>query len=332
MGFYQNTLQSIVNLALTHVDLMPLAGVAGISDEPALSLCNDVLSDILLFSAIDWKFNRLEMPFLVTCPNRQDYIFAGAVAFTLGGTASGASVGLATANAITQSGFTTTVNTLQSHRFAVGDTVYMSGNTVSAYNSTFTDNGTSSAWSGGWVITAITTNSFTFVHSSSGLGNSGAAGISDFGWLCDGSMKQMVSTNSPQTGRPIQAVKEIGVWTHVADPEKVCVLKDNGDGTLKIRFKYVPSTTLWAVHLVYQGRCPTKTSLGDNWSPIPDDFSAVYRQGFLYRAYRYNNSSSQNAEFQKFEEIKAKAAGADDREEGDQHVVPEESLTDGWGF
>jgi hypothetical protein len=338
-NLYQNTLQSVVNLASTHADLLPLAGVGGYTNEPALSLCNDALSD-LLFSEIDWKFNRVEMPMMVTAQNKQDYLVAGAVAFTLGSTSTGAHIGLSTTPAITVATAVVTVNTLEAHRFNVGDTVYLNGVTMttgtsSKYNSVFTDNGSTSTWSNGWVIASTpTTTSFTFA-ATSGQSNAdagGAPGITDFGWLASASLKQLNDTSSPQDGRIIQAVKELAVWQRVANPEKVCVLKDNGDGTLKIRFWYTPGSVIWIANLVYQAKAPLKTSLANDWSPFPDHYSAVYRQALLARMYRYLNSSQQTVEFQKLQAEIAKANGAEDRETTDVHLVPEDSLgvSDNW--
>lgn len=322
------TLQQVINLAATHADLMPLSGVGGYQDEPALSLCNDALSELLIFP-YDWKFNRVEMPMLVTCPNRQDYQFGGATAFTLGSTSSGVGIGLASNNAITESGTTVTVNTLEPHRFAVSDTVYMAGNNLSAYNSTFTDSGTQTSWSGGWTITAVpSTTSFQFTHTSSGLANSGAPGITDFGWLTSASMVELNNTSSPQNVRQLNTVKELPVWGRVANPEQVCVLKDNGDGTIKVRFYAVPGTTIWGVNLVYQAKSPLKTALTNNWAPFPDEYSFVFRQALLYRMYRYLSSPRADSEYQKLQqEIQRSLAGAD-REMTDVHVVPSEPLID----
>lgn len=320
------TLQSVVNLASTHADLVPLSGVGGYTNEPALSLCNDAISE-LLASPNDWKFNRVEMPSLVTCPNKQDYLFAGATAFTLGSTSNGVGIGLASSNAITESGTTVTVNTLEAHRFSVGDTVYMTGNKLAAYNSTFTDNGSSSGWSGGWTITAVpSSTSFQFTHASSGLANSGAPGITDFGWLASGTMIELNNTSSPPNIRQLYARRELHPWSKVANPEQVCVLKDNGDGTIKIRFYQVPGTTTWIVNLVYQAKAPLKVALTDTWAPIPDEFSFVYRQALLYTMYRYLNSPMADNEYKKLQQKILKAMGRDDNEATNVSVVPAEPL------
>ena len=323
------TLQSVVNLCATHADLMPLTGVGGYTNEPALSLCNDAISEIITVDR-DWKWNRNEMAMLVTCPNKQDYQFAGASAFTLGATSSGVGIGLASSNAITESGTTVTVRFLEPCRFSVGDTMYMTGNTVSAYNSAFTDDGSSSTWSGGWTLTSVATDklSVTFTHASSGLTSSGAPGITDFGWLSSASMVEMNSNSSPQNVRHIKAVREITPWSKVGDPDKVCVLRDNGDGTVKVRFYYVPGTTIWGANLVYQAKAPLKSTLTNTWSPIPDQNSSMVRQALIYRMYRYLNSPRAEVEYQKFQAEMARMLGADNAEESNVHLVPEETLLD----
>jgi hypothetical protein len=330
------TLQSVVNLASTHVDLLPLAGVGGYSNEPALSLANDVVQE-LLAAPLDWKFNRRELAMFVTTRGRQDYQFGGAVAFTTNG---GAGIGLASANAVAVSGGVVTIQTLEPHRFSVGDTTFLSGvtmttGTASKYNSVFTDDGQTSSWSGGWVLTAVASTSFSFA-STTGQNNSdagGAPGITDFGWLESATMVDMNNNSSPQPVRQLEAVREVALTSAVGIPEKICVLKDNGDGTLKIRFQYAPDSVVRGAKLVYQAKAPIKTALTDTWAPFPDEYSFVYRQGFLARCYRYLNSPRADAEYQKLQQAIAKALQSGDRETSDVHIYPAESLmTSEWGW
>src|SRR6185312_11273150 len=105
------TLQQVVSMAQVHTELMPLDGVGGFTHEPALSLCNQVMQE-LLASPLAWKWNRKEMGMFVTALNKQDYLHAGAVAWTVNG---GVGIALKTANGITTTGFpgTVTVNTLE---------------------------------------------------------------------------------------------------------------------------------------------------------------------------------------------------------------------------
>lgn len=319
-------LQTTTNLVRTHVDLMPLAGVGGYAQEPALSLCNDTLQELLAYPYA-WKFNRQEMSMLVTYPNRQDYLFAGAVAFTLGSNSRGAGIGLASASAITETSFTVSVTTLEPHGFSVGNTVYMTGNTVSSYNSSFAQDENTSNWTGGWAILTIPTpTSFTFTHATSGLAVSGAPGITDFGWAESATLVEMNNFSSPQNIKVIRAVTELQPTWRAYNPEKVCVLKDYGTGVLKIRFADVPSSTIWGLNLVYQSKAPYKNDLANNWAPFPDEFGFVYRQMFMARCYRYLNSAKEPLEYQKAQQLILKALGRGDAEAGETHIVPYCSL------
>src|SRR6266581_4193574 len=89
------SLQSVSDLARTHAELVQLAGVGGFANEPALSLCNDVITEMFAQPSA-WKFNRKEMPIFFTAIYRQDYQFGGAAAFTLED--GGAGIALATAS------------------------------------------------------------------------------------------------------------------------------------------------------------------------------------------------------------------------------------------
>ena len=330
------SLQSVINLCSTHVDLLPLSGVGGYTNEPALSLCNDALSEIIS-AEHDWKWNEVELGAtvqpLVTASNKQDYLFAGASAFTLGSTSTGAPIGLSSNNAITVATGVVTVSTLEPHRFNVGDTVYMLGvtmstGTTSKYNSVFTDNGSTTTYSGGWVITAVTSTSFSFA-ATSGQNNAdagGAPGISDFGWLSGATMSVINNNSSPQDTKHIETVRKLPVWSKVGDPEKVSVQQDLTTGVIKVRFYYVPGTTIFAVNLIYQKQAPVKTALTNTWAPIPDHLSAMYRQALIYRMYRYLNSPQQNAEYQKLQQEINKAKGFDNNETSNVYMTPEPLL------
>ena len=328
------TLQKVVNLAATHTDLMPLAGVGGYQDEPALSLCNDTIQE-LLSGPLAFKCNRFEMPTFMTQSGKQDYLIAGASAFILGARSAGAAISLAANNAITVAAGIVTINTLEVHTFIVGDTVFMLGNvattgTSSAYNSILQVNLSNCTYVGGWVILSITPTSFTFAATTGQNNNdiAGAPGIFNFGWLSDATMFELNSTQNPQNRKMLNAVRDLQPMSRSDNPTEVSVVKDNGDGTLKIRFQFVPASTVWGVDLVYQAAAPTKTSLGDNWAPFPDSLSFVYRQGLLYRMYRYINSPRTDAEYQKAQAAAMKGAGADDREASDIGLYPESSLMD----
>lgn len=71
------TLLQTVNWASTFTKLIPIIGVGGYQLEPALTICNNVLQE-LLSAPFNWKFNQIiAPPFLTsTLTNQQDYPLA----------------------------------------------------------------------------------------------------------------------------------------------------------------------------------------------------------------------------------------------------------------
>ena len=338
------TLQNIINFCSTQADLLPLSGIGGITNEPALTFCNDAISE-LITTENDWKFNRVEMPMLVTCPQKQDYLFAGAVAFSLGSTSQGWAIDLASNSAIQVTGAASppvatsvTITTLEPHRFAIGDTIYLSGvimttGTTSLYNSIFTDTGVGTSWSNGWVITSITTNSFSFTPTAGQNINDagGAPGIFNVAFLQgESDMVQMTNTSSPQYAQQVKAYRQLPSVSRIQNPDKVALIADPGNGVIKLRFLYVPGGTTWGVKLIYQAQAPTKQSLGDNWAPFPDHYSGVYRQAVIVRMYRHLNSPQETVEYEKLQKAIAKALAADDTEQTDVSLQPDCLMDDGY--
>src|SRR6185312_4556893 len=283
------TLQSTVNVAQTHLELLPIANVGGFTNEPALSLCREVIQ-VILAQPLDWKFNRAEMGMFVTAPNKQDYLFAGATFFFLGGNSQGVGIDLSSNSALTISGTTVTIKTLEVYNGSVGDVGYILG-TGSTYDSVFSSNGATGGFSGNtYTVTNISGKTITATLTGTASGTSGAPGITDFGWLAAGTIVN-INTNTPiLPTRHIEAVRDIQPLSLAGVPEKVCMVTDLGTGVLKIRFSPVPGTTAWGVNLVYQKKAPLPADLNATWSPIPDELSYVVRQGFLARGYRYINS------------------------------------------
>jgi hypothetical protein len=348
------TLQQVVNLTSTHADLMPLSGVAGYNNEPALSLCNDTLQE-LLSHPHDWKFNRRDWLSFVTAQCQQDYKIAGATAFTLGTNltnntgvqSAGAQIDLATNDAITVADGVVTVNIIQGqmpHQLTVGATVYMTGvvmttGNAAAYNAVQIQNASEFTWVGaiGAVITAVTATSFSF-NALTGQNNGdvgGAPGIFDYGWLGSCTCTELNNNSSVGNIRPMEAVRNLALSQRVNNPTKMCVLQTYktatgaDSGVIRVRLENPCGSDIWTVNPVYQAKAPLLTSLNDTWSPFPDEYGYVYRQMLIARMYRYINSTQQVAEFQKAEAAIAKATGADDREMSDVHVYPESSLVDG---
>lgn len=332
------TLQTVVNLAGTFTELMPLVGVGGYTNEPALSIANDTMQE-LLGTKFPWKFNRKDMAPLFLTRGKQDYLFAGACAFVL---TDGKGVGIDTVSngGVSVAAGVVTIKTIEPHRFVVGDVVYLNGlsmtvGTASKYNSVFTDDGNSSTWTQGYPVASVpTSTTFTFA-ATAGQNNSdtgGAPGITDYGWIEEATMVSPSDGSSPQGVRNLTAYRMLQPSGYVRNPAKVCVVNDQGSGVLKIRFYPLPGQS-WAVTLAYQAKAPLKAAMTDTWSPFPDELSYVYRQMFLAQAFRFANSARSEIEYQKAQANIMKALGQDDREESDEYIVPESPIGDaGTGY
>jgi hypothetical protein len=298
--------ETILNWCSIHAELLPLLGVGGYSQEPGLSICNDALSEIIN-DTNDWKYNRVELdptqnP-LITCTNKQDYLFAGASAFVLAQNpsngqpaveSSGVGIDLAANDAITVVSGLVTVNCLEPHRFSVGNTVYLAGcyfseGTGANYNATYADNGNQTTWGNGFVITSVTAMSFSFaaisgqsngdIGGAPGFGSAATAqnggeeaedGGADegetlpgFGWLSGADMLELNNNSCPPNYRQLKARRTLPRWNKCADPEQVAVISNYGNGVLRVRFIYIPSAAIWAVGLVFQAAKPLITSVSD---------------------------------------------------------------------
>jgi hypothetical protein len=355
------TLQTISNFCSTHADLLPLTGVGGYTSEPFISIANDALGEIINTDQ-DWKWNSVELcdlvatfsP-LVTSLNKQDYLFAGASAFVLQTTnnsvvSSGAAIDLISNGGVTVSGGVVTVKTLEPHRFAIGNVVNLLGlvfttGTAANYNSAYSDNGSVTSWSAGYTITAVTAKSFSFaavigqnnsdVGGAPGFGvsNGGTVQLQGMGWLATANMFELNNNSSPPNWRQVKALQNLPKWQRVSDPESISVIQDYGTGVLKIRFRQIPGGVIWGVNLIYQAAKPLLTSMAGTWSPVPDKFDALIRQAALYRCYRYLNPNSQATlnEYKKLQAVIAQAQGADNAEESNVYLQPEEGIvSDYW--
>src|SRR5208337_674188 len=72
------TLQSIVDTARAMPDLSPQLSVGGMSQQPALSIANHVVMD-MVSPTMNWKWNRMLSPVFYTNSLQQDYAIPGQV-------------------------------------------------------------------------------------------------------------------------------------------------------------------------------------------------------------------------------------------------------------
>jgi hypothetical protein len=330
------TVANVIAYAQQHTELMPLTGVGGVANEPALSIANDTLLE-LLAEPFPWKLNRANLPIFVTAPFKQDYLFSGSCAFTL--TGGGVGIDLETNTGLQQTGSDVQVNLLESCQgiLNVGDTVYLTNLTTSGINAVYTKGqGTvNSGWSNGFVITAIAADfmsfHFTYAPTIPG-GTDGAPGASYIGWLEYATMTQTSSTAQVPKVWYLKGTRELQPASQTSIPDRISMLNDGGYGIITLRLRWLPGTQPWTITTAYQQRPTVISSTSSTWAPIPDNYIHVVRQMFLAMCYRYAESPKADVEFQKAIAMVTKATGADDREDAEEYIVPDEPLVQGAGW
>lgn len=306
------TLQNIVDYGRTQTRLIPIVGVGGLGQEPALSLCNDTLQEVLS-SPYAWRFNRASIPPFTTVNYQQDYIVTGATAATPGAAGGIFPVKMSPLGA-SESGTTVTINTTYAHTIAVGNVVTITGMADPSYNGTFT------------CTTVPNSTSFTFTHTLSNLGPSGASGITNINWVERCVLEDFANTSNVKPRHNIEVVATLTIESIIQPPFKVSFETQQDDGSVTFRFWPVPSSQIWTAYLDYQVKPPIKTSLGNTWAPWPDELGYVLRQGFLSRALVFAEDPRAQQELQKFEMLLAKALGIKDQEMRSESFFPERPI------
>src|SRR6185437_7467487 len=67
------TLQQIVNQMRAYAEFIPVLGASGSTEEPALSIANDLMQRIMAEN-MNWKWNRQYVPSILTVALQQDYV------------------------------------------------------------------------------------------------------------------------------------------------------------------------------------------------------------------------------------------------------------------
>src|SRR5690348_16129796 len=221
------TLLEDVEWAQTFTKLIPIIGVGGYVNEPALSICNDVIQ-VFLSEPYNWKFNsKTATPFDTdTNANTQDY----------------------------------------------------------------------------------------------------QQNITDCGWLESCELEDKVSTQQPKPLFSVEVVRNLRPSSLVSMPTKIAFMNET-DAGITFRLSPVPNKSkIWTVRPAYQKKAPIKAGLQDTWSPIPDELSAVYRQGFLAMAYKHADDPRADIEYKKFQMMIQKALGLKDAEGNSEGFVPDFGL------
>ena len=297
-------LADVVRSARAYPELNPILGTSGFTSEPAVTIGNDVMQRILA-QGMDWKFNRQFVKPFLTNALQQDYIITAPL--DLAWIEQGVRVDIN--NSVTPK----PVFGLEAQR-DLGRTSYQANpfhiGWIPVSQCTF----------GSWVAS-------TSYPTGLGAPQTPQTPIQQF-IDSNGNFLVVTSYGTSGTVQPVLPAKspagttivDNGVTWTVVDPDAVA-----------IRVSPLPATSgiVWQVYAVYQKKPPIFKTLQDLITPIPDEYSYLFRQGFMAFAYMHAGSRGAEKSYAMWEEALMTALRAADREREGATFYPSESLIGG---
>lgn len=332
MGNSTTKLQSVVDYARTYPDLSPVLSTGGFSQEPALTIANDVMI-AMLSKPFAPKWNRIRLPFFYTNSWQQDYALPTvnnlawleyAILIDINSTSEPKDKYTLETNrdlpeTSVQYGRPGQCNWLPNDQLIYG--TWGGGNTGEGSSSNPGPNSVIGALLG---VTAQPSNPLLQIQDPNGnlwvitnaLTTTQTLGATQPVWPTD---PVYPTPSSPKT-----------VATTVADGTAIwTAVNPKGQG---IRLNPIPSQQgkVWQARVFGQARAVTFTTLSQTLEPIPDDYANYFRRGFIAYSYMHSKDPKVRAKFidqQKlWEESLQIFAQRHDRERDNTGIYPTDAI------
>ncbi|SRR6266568_3745038 len=300
MGNSTTKLQAIVDFTRTYPDLSPVLSSGGFSLEPALTIANDVMI-AMLSRPFNWKWNRTRVPVFYTNSWQQDYAsltvnnlswLEYAILIDINSTSEPKDKYPLETNrdlpeASVQYGRPGQVCWLPNDQLIYGTWGGLNTGEGSQLNP-----GPGSVYGALLGVVAQPKNPLLQVQDPNGnlwvLSNALTTGA------VLGNTQPVWPTNPvfPTPTNPNQVATTVtdgtGIWTAV---------NPKGQG---LRLNPIPSQQgkVWQARVFGQMRAPMFTSLSQTIEPIPDDYAAYFRRGFVAYSYMHSKDKQIRAKFQ----------------------------------
>lgn len=327
-------LQKIANFMRTYPELTPILGVGGYSQEPILTLANDVIQKIFA-QGMNWKFNRAYVPPFLTVALQQDYLtqvtnlgwMESCYRVDINNNVNNGNraakpvypveVGrdlIPVAGAGTPVGISWLPNSLARLGTWQPLTAYGCG-----YGQAQTPN------------TPI--QQFMDVNGNLLYIDSTVLGIDDTSPGYNGTPITLPA-NSPygtsgSTQPELDPLSPAG--TTVQDGSVIWTVADPNGFAMRLSPLPAQSAICWLIHPVIQNVPPVFNTLQDVIAPLPNDMSYLFRDGLRALLYDHAGSPKALASYQKWEETLMTALRASDREADEAIFYPSNGLMSGPG-
>jgi hypothetical protein len=323
-------LQQLINEMRAYPEFIPVLGASGFTEYPALPIANELLQRILAEN-MPWKWNRAYVPPILTVALQQDYLTQvtdiGWLEY-----ADRYDINNSTNNGNLSPKPVFQMNAVRDLRItpaqSVPDGIAFIPNKLATFGQWFP----LTAYGCGYGVAQIPISpiqqfiddngNFLYIDSTVLGLNPNSPGFtttpivlpanSPFG--TSGATKPILPPQSPP-GTLVQDGTVI--WT-VGDP--------NG---YAMRVSPLPafSGLAWLIQPAYQVKPPTITKIsGSTITPIPPEFTYLFRQGFRAKLYEHSGSPKAEASYAKWEEDLIVAVRSADRQADDYGLIPMNSV------
>lgn len=314
------TAQQLVDYARLFPWTTPALGVAGYSDQPAVSFLDDVVKKIMAKSN-PWKWNAAKVPAFQTQPYQQDY------PTSLSQNVMG----------WLQAAVMIDINSTSTPRVIPPLTV------VQNLLPTFLANAprkvcwipNSLAQTGSWPgPNAIYTS--PLASQGGGPSNNPLTAIID----PNGNIQVVTTYGVTGSSAPSWPAASAPTGTTTNDGSVVWTVQDPNGVALRLDSLATNNSIVWEIRALYQVKPPTISSLSQTVAPIPDDLSYLVKQGFLTYCYKQVDSNKFQEEYAQWMAAIQEAMGASDREYQEFGFYPANPLQGGssdsatglWGY
>lgn len=326
------TLQQVVKSTRAYAELMPQLPASAWTQEPALTIANDVMQRILA-QGMDWKWNRGYVPPFLTVGLQQDYVTQVA---DMGW--------LESADRIDINNSTNNGNMAPKPIFSMESVRDIGRTSFQGYpfNCSYIPN--SLAYLGQWYPNTIIGCSygvaqipispiqqFMDVNGNILFINSLVLGLNINTPGFSGAPIVLPTPNPYGTTGPLQpsAPAKSAAGVQVTDGTVTWTVADPNGYAIRVAPLPALSSLAWLVEPIYQRKPPQIISLQSTLAPIPDEYAYLFRQGFKTMCYEHAGSKLFGSSFQQWEENLVVAVRAADREREDAVMYPSEGLMSG---
>jgi hypothetical protein len=334
MGNSTTRLQSVVDYTRTLPELNPVLSTGGFSQEPALTIANDVMIEMLA-PPFPWRFNRIRLPFFYTNSFQQDYALPG-------------------------------VNNLAWLEYGIMIDINSTSQPKDKYPLECNRDLPETSVQYGRPGQTCWLPNDQLIYGTWGGGNTGEGSASNPGpgsvygpltgpgvsaqpknpllqiqdpngnlWVLTNSLTQTVTLGNVQPTWPTTLV-----YPTLANPNVVATTQADGTGIWTavnpkgqgLRLNPIPSQQgkVFQARIFGQARPPAFTTLSQPIDPIPDDFSSYFRRGFVAYTYMHSKDAKVKAKFadqrQLWLESLMTAVRSGDRERDNAGIFPTDGI------